>query len=173
MKCGSCGAIGSVANINCQFCGNQLAKIKPNTDNKLTKEVGKEKIGALSSYVQDSMNMVQDLGKTPSSQFNILAFLFPVSYLWGYGARDNAKSIATVIIAPQIIIWVVSIFVTSLATLLVVGQFIWTIYVHFMVSTRLEALTSRDKEYAFVEGILVTVAYLVILNVFSVSYLWN
>ena len=173
MKCGSCGAIGSVANVNCQFCGNQLANIKPNTGHKLTKEVSKEKIGALSSYVQDSMNMVQDLGKTPSSKFNILAFLFPVSYLWGYGARDNAKSIAAVIIAPQMIIWVVSIFVTSLATLLAVGQFLWTIYVHFMVSTRLEALTSRDKEYAFVEGILVTVAYLVILNFFSVSYLWN
>ena len=173
MKCGSCGAIGSVANINCQFCGNQLANVKPNTGNKLTKAVSKQKIGALSSYVQDSMNMVQDLGKTPSSKFNILAFLFPVSYLWGYGARDNAKSIATVIIAPQMIIWVVSIFVTSLATLLAVGQFLWTIYVHFMVSTRLEALTSRDKEYAFVEGILVTLAYLVILNLFSVSYLWN
>ena len=173
MKCGSCGAIGSVANINCQFCGNRLAIIEPNTGNKLTKEVGKEKIGALSSYVQDSMNMVQDLGKTPSSKFNILAFLFPVSYLWGYGARDNAKSIATVIIAPQMIIWVVSIFITSLATLLAVGQFLWTIYVHFMVSTRLEALTSRDKEYAFVEGILVTVAYLFILNFFSVSYVWN
>ena len=173
MKCGSCGAIGSVANINCQFCGNQLAKIKPNTGNKLTKEVSKEKIGALSSYVQDSMNMVQDLAKTPSSQFNIWAFLFPVSYLWGYGARDNAKSIATVIIAPQMIIWVVSIFITSLATLLAVGQFLWTIYVHFMVSTRLEALTSRDKEYALVDGILVTVAYLVILNFFSVSYFWN
>ena len=173
MKCGSCGAIGSVANNNCQFCGNQLANIKPNTGNNLRKAVSTQKIGALSSYVQDSMNMVQDLGKTPSSKFNILAFLFPVSYLWGYGARDNAKSIATVIIAPQLIIWVVSIFITSLATLLAVGQFLWTIYVHFMVSTRLEALTSRDKEYAFVEGILVTVAYLVILNFFSVSYFWN
>ncbi len=173
MKCGSCGAIGSVSNSNCQFCGNQLTKVKSGTDSNTRKAENAPKSGALASYVQDSMNMVQDLGKSPSSQFNIWAFLFPVAYLWGYGARDNAKSIATVIIAPQILIWAVSIFITSLTALLSVGQLIWTIYVHFMVATRLEVLTTRDKEYAFVDGILAAVVYLIILNFFSVHYFWN
>lgn len=173
MKCSSCGAIGSITKSNCQFCGSQMANPRPQTEKNILESESDKKNSPLLDQVQDSLNMIRDLGESPSSRFNIWAFLFPVAYLWGYGARENSKSIATVIIVPQIFIWLVSLFIIDFTTILSIGQLMWTIYVHFMVATRLEVLTMRDKEYSVVDGILAALVYLLILNFFSVQYFWN
>ena len=172
MKCGSCGAIGSPANSKCEFCDNNLLATKSEVVGNAGGVNMEHKVGNFSAYVQGSLSMVQDLRKSPSSGLKFWALLFPVAYLWGYGARENAKNVATVIIAPQILIWIVSFIITDLALLLSIGQFLWTAYVHFMVATRIDVLTKRDNEYSFLSGLVAGIIYYIVLNIFAVNYYW-
>lgn len=171
MKCGACGAIGSSSQTKCDFCGNNLvSSVETNVaaaSGATGAPLGQE-ASRFTNYVKDSLNLIQELSRSPSGGFNIWAFFFSVPYLWGYGARDNAKSVATVLIVPQILakllIW---FFGYSIAGPVFLAQIVWTIYVSWLVSTRVRLLTRTDQAYDWGQGILAFVVMAVISSILA------
>lgn len=170
MKCGSCGAIGSSASNECDFCGNTLrATQSPGSGSPIGGSAGSG--GELNAdsfigYVKDSLAMVQDLNKSPSKGFSWWAFFFPVPFLWGYGANDNAKSVATVVLVPAIALWVISRLFGNV-DILNLALFAWVVYVSFMVATRVEVLVKQDKPFDVGGAIVAGLVYFVALGLFS------
>lgn len=169
MKCGACGAIGSSSQRTCEFCGNNLVgSVEPGVAaaSGATGAPLGEEASRFTNYVKDSLNLIKELSRSPSGGFNIWAFFFAVPYLWGYGARDNAKSVATVLIVPQILAKILIWFLGyRIAGAVFLAQIIWTIYVSWMVSTRVRLLTRTDQAYDWGQGIL---AFIVIAIISSI-----
>jgi hypothetical protein len=111
------------------------------------------------SFVQDTLNLISELHATPSSGFKIWAFIFPVAYLYGYGAKDNAKKVASTSLIPQFILGIVAYLSYKLAGVLDVAAAIWFFYVCYLVSTRTHALVVKDATYNMSAGIIAQVMY--------------
>lgn len=176
MKCGACGAIGSSSLAECEFCGNMLRSSAEPTGSGLSKGAGHSAGSELtnhnpsdfSNYIKDSFSLITDLSKSPSGGFNFAAFFFSIPYLWGYGARDNAKVVATVLLVPQLAIAVIGLlFDYTLAALLTLVQFGWLVYVSWAVSTRVSLLAKRDRPYDWGQGILAFIAYALISGIIN------
>jgi hypothetical protein len=176
MKCGACGAIGSSSQTVCEFCGNKLAAtaeaavVSPSGTPvaPLTADPNK-----FVNYVKDSVNLIQELSRSPSGGFNLAAFFFSVPYLWGFGAKDNAKSVATVLIVPmvavKVLVWLLGL---RIALLALIVQGVWNIYVSWMVSTRSRLLARTDQSYDWGQGILALIVFGVISSILgSYDYL--
>lgn len=162
MKCLSCGAIGSPRKPKCDFCG---AEIKAPADSSVS-AIG-ETINTMAtpqvSFVKDTINLVGEINSTPSSGFNFMAFLFPVAYLWGYGAFDNAKKVAATTLIPALVISILGYLSLSLASMLDVIVTIWVFFVAYLVSTRTHALIVKGSQpYNLGAGILAQVAFVFI-----------
>ena len=171
MKCGGCGAIGSSSTADCEFCGNKLAaSAEPTVGSNSGTPVVPLSVdpNKFINYVKDSVSLIRDLGSSPSGGFNLAAFFFPVAYLWGFGAKDNAKTVATVIIVPIVAVALLVALIgadTEIAWLALALQFGWTIYVSWIVSTRSGLLVRKDKPYDWGQGILALFVYGIIIAV--------
>jgi len=111
------------------------------------------------SFVKDTLNLISELHATPSSGFKIWAFIFPVAYLYGYGAKDNAKKVASTSLIPQFILGIVAYLSYKLAGVLDVAAAIWFFYVCYLVSTRTHALVVKGTDYNMSSGIIAQVIY--------------
>lgn len=166
MKCGSCGAIGSSASSQCDFCGNRLGATQVSGSGESSGGNANElNPNAFVGYVKDSLAMVQDLNKSPSKGFNWWAFFFPVPFLWGYGASDNAKSVATVLLVPAAAVWLLSRLFWNW-DILDLAWFAWAVYVSFMVATRVDVLAKRDKTFDVGGAIVAGLVYSILISLF-------
>lgn len=160
MKCAACGAIGSSSRERCDFCGTNLIS---ETEKPIDLKKNELKINQINPIfnniflqIKDSITIITDLSKSPHSRFNIWAFLFNVSYLWGMGAKKNAKSVAIVFVFPAIIVFLISfIFENSkIATVALFFQFIWFTYVLWLISTRSQLLVKNDQKFDWTQGVI-------------------
>ena len=177
MKCQSCGAIVAASADTCDFCGTSLSasnavKMKSksvehtssssSSDNNLGSTIQKKV-----SFAEDSFNLISELKETEKNPFNWLAFFFPVAFLAGYGSRESANKIALVILIPVLVMSIVKEFSYSLASSISVAIFVWTFYVDYLVSTRQEKMTKKDKPYNLGAGILYQVIFIIIYSIFQ------
>ena len=160
MKCHSCGAIGSPGKSKCEFCG----AIPPASSNGNAVGDAINSVAAPQvSFVKDTINLVGEINATPSSGFNFMAFLFPVAYLWGYGAFDNAKKVAATTLIPALVISILGYLSLRLANMLDIVATIWVFFVAYLVSTRTHALMVKGSQsYNLGAGILAQVAFVFI-----------
>lgn len=166
MKCGACGAIGSSSHAECEFCGNKLSS--SNERSIVSGGNGGLSGDQISGYVKDSFSLIQDLSKSPSGGFKIVPFFFPVPYLWGYGAKDNAKSVAAVLLVPQLLAsLLVLILGFKISSLVALAQLGWNIYVNWMVSTRISLLAKQEGAYDWGQGIIALIVFAVLGGIIS------
>lgn len=111
------------------------------------------------SFVKDTLNLIGELHATPSNGFKLWAFIFPVAYLYGYGAADNAKKVASTSLIPQFILGIVAYMSYQLAGVLNIAAAIWFFYVCYLVSTRTTALVVKGTTYNMTSGIVAQVLY--------------
>jgi hypothetical protein len=167
MKCGTCGAINGNTVRSCDFC--QTALYGNGSAGSMTQVA--DSISSISekpiSFLQDALNFIGEINKTPAKGFNIWAFLFPVAYLTGYRADENAKKVATVLLAPGLVLSLVMYFSAALSDSLSVLINIWWLFVGYLIATRTYALSRQDIPYALTRGvgfqILLWVVYGIIL----------
>jgi len=183
MKCHSCGAIGSPGKANCEFCGaafvlmqagreaprapqapqaaprSAVSVEEPKVEVDTSAPAGNKFVAPQISFVKDTLNLISELHTTAKSGFNIWAFFFPVAYLFGYGASDNAKKVAATCLIPQFILAIVAYISWRLTNALDVVAAIWFIYVCYLVSTRTHALVVKGVPYNMTTGILAQVAF--------------
>lgn len=155
MKCQSCGAIGSPGKSKCDFCG---ASIDGGSAGNTLNTVAAPQV----SFINDTLNLVGEINSTPSSGFNLWAFFFPVAYLWGYGAQDNAKKVAATTLIPILIISIVGYLSLNLANALNVLATVWVFFISYLVSTRTHALVVKGGNYNTGAGILAQVIFIVL-----------
>lgn len=136
MKCGACGAINGSSTQECDFCQTNLyAAASPGVQ----AQVGASLAAAPQvTFVKDAVKLIEELNKTPSRGFNIWAFLFPIGYLAGYNADDNAKKVATVILIPTFILSM--LMYVSDAFLFSIVFYAWALFVSYLIATRTQSL---------------------------------
>jgi hypothetical protein len=117
------------------------------------------------SYFHDTLNLIKELQVTPKSSFNWKAFFFPVAYLYGFGASDNAKKVATTTLVPLFVLAVISHSSQSLAGFFGVVMIIWNLYISYLIGTRSHALVVPNKKYNLPLGIVVQVIFIGIASV--------
>jgi len=177
MKCQSCGAIVAASADACEFCGTSMSvsnsvkmkskseehtSLSSTSDNNLSSTIQKKV-----SFAEDSFNLISELKETEKNPFNWLAFFFPVAFLAGYGSTESAKKIALVILIPVLVMSIVKEFSYSLASSISVAIFVWTFYVDYLVSTRQDKMTKKDKPYNLGAGILYQVIFIIIYSIFQ------
>ena len=188
MKCQSCGAIGSPGKAGCEFCGaafmlvqgghetprapvaapqaapqavpQTAPKAASSVNNDNTVVVANKPVQPQVTFIRDAFNLIGELHSTAKSSFNIWAFLFPVAYLFGYSAGDNAKKVAATCLIPQFILAIVAYISWRITNALDVVAVIWFIYVSYLVATRTHALVVKGIPYNMTKGILVQVAFM-------------
>ena len=111
------------------------------------------------SFIKDTLNLISELHATAKSGFNVWAFFFPVAYLFGYGAGDNAKKVAATCLIPQFILAIVAYISWRLTSALDVVAVIWFLYVCYLVSTRTHALVVKGIPFNMVSAILAQLAF--------------
>jgi hypothetical protein len=162
MKCHSCGAIGSPGKPKCDFCGANIEATAGSGGNAIGETINTMAAPQV-SFVKDTINLVGEINSTPSSGFNLMAFLFPVAYLWGYGAFDNAKKVAATTLIPALVISILGYLSLRLANMLDIVATIWVFFVAYLVSTRTHALIVKGSQsYNLGAGILAQVAFVFI-----------
>lgn len=174
MKCKSCGAIVAATADSCEFCGaptievsveaSATAEEKSNNLNSVSTDLN-SKINKKIGFAEDSFNLISELNETEKNQFNWLAFIFPVGFLAGYGSKESAKKIAAVILIPVFAMSVVRYFSFSLASAISLVTFVWTIYVYFLVSTRQEKMTKKDKPFNMGTALFYEVVFVVLYSI--------
>ena len=191
MKCHSCGAIGSPGKADCDFCGAAFvlmqagrevprpsanapqAAPRPATSTESVTTPVENAAASVNkavqpqiSFVKDTLNLISELHATEKSGFNIWAFIFPVAYLFGHGAADNAKKVAATCLIPQFILAIVAYISWRLTNALDVVAAIWFIYVCYLVSTRTHALVVKGAPFkmgaAVLAQVIFTFAYYII-----------
>ena len=174
MKCQTCGAIVAATADSCEFCGTSLeiaATKVPVTTMELAKEPHavtpnlNAKINKKISFAEDSFNLITELNETEKNQFNWLAFFFPIAFLAGYGSKESAKKIAAVILIPVFLMSIVRYFSFSLASMVSAATLIWTIYVYYLVSTRHDKMTKKDKPFNMGTAIFYEIAFVICYGV--------
>ena len=162
MKCQSCGAIDSPGKTKCDFCGANFQELANGTTNPLGDAINTAAAPQV-TFVKDTLNLVGEINSTPSSGFNFIAFLFPVAYLWGYGAKENAKKVAATTLIPLLIISIIGYLSFRLGNMLSVVATIWVFFVSYLVSTRTHALVVKNGQtYDLSAGILSQIAFVII-----------
>ena len=191
MKCHSCGAIGSPGKADCEFCGAAFVLMQagseaprasasapqaPPSASSSTESATTPAANAAASvnkivqpqisFIKDTFNLISELHATVKSGFNIWAFIFPVAYLFGHGASDNAKKVAATCLIPQFILAIVAYISWRLTNALDVVAAIWFIYVCYLVATRTHALVVKGASFnmgaAVLAQVVFTVAYYLI-----------
>lgn len=164
MKCIACGAINSHVKTKCDFCGSAAVADPEKSGSEDITNVVKPQI----TNVQDTLNLVTELNNTPSTGFNIWAFLFPIAFLWGYGATDNAKKVALTSIIPTILVSIVGYLSLKLAGAMNAIAVLWIFFVSYLVSTRTHVLMNKGASYNMGAGIVAQIAYIIIF--FLIEY---
>lgn len=191
MKCHSCGAIGSPGKANCEFCGAAFvlmqagreaprapqapqaaprAAVSPEetvVDVGNSAPTGNTFATPQISFVKDTLNLIGELHATTKSGFNIWAFFFPVAYLFGYGASDNAKKVAATCLIPQFILAILAYISWRLTNALDVVAAIWFLYVCYLVSTRTHALVVKGVPYNMTTGILAEIVFIFVYYIIA------
>lgn len=154
MKCPSCGAINSASLKECEFCS---AELQPQTG-----PAGEAlPLPAQVSFAQDALNLFGELNSAKSSGFNFLAFLFPIAFLFGYGAKETAKKLGLIILLPVVVEGILSR--ASLMLSIVLGYAVlgWVIYLSVLVATRTPSLVKKDNKFDMGQAVLAQFVYFV------------
>ena len=157
MKCNNCGAIISANARSCEFCGSEVKSE--------TSEVGAALANAPQvSFMKDSLNFISEINQSPSSGFKLWAFIFPIAYVYGYGAIENTKKLAALLIIPALIVGVVFYLIPNLWNFGNVVLWIWVIFVSYLVSTRTHALVNKSSSFNIGKAIVVEILFLLVYN---------
>lgn len=166
MKCNSCGAIGAANKTRCDFCGTEFSKV--GVENSVA-AVANQVAGTQISFAKDSFNFIGELNSTAPSGFSLWAFCFPIGYLFGYGANENGKKVAVVMLIPLVIISLLMYLSMRLAGFANAIDFLWVLFVSYLVSTRTHALVVKGGKYnlgiGLVSQILFILASYVIMSI--------
>ena len=158
MKCIACGAINSSVKPKCDFCGSATVADPEKSGSDAITNVVKPQL----TNVQDTLNLVTELNNTPSTGFNIWAFVFPVAFLWGYGDTDNAKKVALTSIIPTILVSIVGYLSLNLAGAMNAIAVLWIFFIAYLVSTRTHVLMNKGASYNMGAGIVSQIVYIII-----------
>ena len=162
MKCNSCGAIGSSQKTICEFCGVDMKADTSSGANSVGNVINTVAAPQV-TFAKDSLNLVSEINSTPSSGFNVWAFLFPIGYLWGYDADENTKKVAVTLLIPALIVSLLGYFSYSLMNFAHSLAFLWGIFVSYLVSTRTHVLVVKDgRTFKLGKGILAEIIYLIL-----------
>lgn len=156
MKCNACGAIGSAGKSKCEFCGAAMSS------GSSTVDVANQVAGPQISFAKDSLNLITELNSTAASGFKIWAFLFPIAYLFGYGANENGKKLLTVILLPVLamsILWYLS---PRLASALDAVTTLWVLFVSYLVATRTHALVKMGGQFSMGAGVAYQIGFILL-----------
>ena len=162
MKCNSCGAIGSSANTKCDFCGF----VFPNNESTLASTASQVAAPQI-SFAKDSLNLITELNSTKSSGFSWWAFLFPIGYLFGYEAIDNGKKVAVVMLIPAIIISLIGYLSYRLSNLGDGINFIWVIFISYLIATRTHTLIIKGGSFNLTKGIMYQLGFYVLMIIIA------
>lgn len=147
MKCGACGAINGSSVQSCDFCATDLYAAA----NAVRHAQAGTSIAVASvpqvTFVKDSLKLIEELNKSPAGGFNWKAFLFPIGFLAGYNADDNAKKVATVILIPTFILSMLMYVGGSITGLFSVVFYVWGFFVSYLVATRTQALARTSQSF--------------------------
>lgn len=159
MKCNTCGAIGPANKSKCDFCGSEFEKTgAAGTISGVANQVA----GTQISFAKDSLNLVSELNTTPTSGFSWWAFCFPIAYLFGYGAIENGKKVAVVMLIPILIISLLMYLSMRLAGLADALNYIWEFFISYLIATRTHALVVKEVNYNLGVGIGSQVLFFII-----------
>jgi hypothetical protein len=160
MKCQSCSAIVSAGKTECEFCG--AATTAPANTATPGDTVNNTPVPQV-SFVQDAFNLIGEINSTPSKGFNFLAFLFPVAYLWGYGAHDNAKKVAANTLVPALVVSLLAYLSYRLANNINILATLWVLFVSYLVSTRIHVLAKTEgKAYDLGGGVVAQIVFVLV-----------
>ena len=150
MKCNTCGAIGPANKRKCEFCGSEVEN--SGTAGTIA-GVANQVAGTQISFAKDSLNLVSELNTTPTSSFSWWAFFFPIAYLFGYGAIVNGKKVAVVMLIPVLIVSLLMYLSMRLAGIANALDYIWVLFISYLVATRTHALVVKEVNYNIGIGI--------------------
>ena len=154
MKCPSCEAINSASRKDCEFCS---AALQPQTG-----PAGEAlPAPAQVSFAQDALNLFGELNSTKSSGFNFLAFLFPIAYLFGYGAKDTTQKLGLIILVPVLVESILSRLSLMAAVVLGYAVLGWVIYLSVLVATRTQALVNKNNKFDMGQAVVAQVVYII------------
>ena len=161
MKCIGCGAIVSASNVSCEFCGASYASKSPDVADAARPE-GARTTREISEF-EDALNLIKELGDTPSKGFKWWALFFPIAYLFGFGSKANAIKVSLVILAPVAALSIGAYFFTDalyqVLDLVIAG---WTIYLSYLVASRSHALVKEGSTFDIGRGLVGQLVYLVV-----------
>lgn len=158
MKCNSCGAVNGPSKSECEFCGvSTVPDNLPGTDGSSNKTSVPQ-----ITFFADALNLIKELNATPSDAFKWMAFFFPIPYLWGYRARDNALKVAAVVYVPSVVIILLAVVSYRLATIAYVITIIWRFFVDYLVATRTKSLIPQGRTFDMGQAIIAVIVELVV-----------
>ncbi len=160
MKCPSCGAINSASLKDCEFCSAELQPQTGPAGETLPPP-------APVSFAQDALNLFGEMNSAKSSGFNFLAFLFPIAFLFGYGAKETAKKLGLIILVPVLVESILSRLSLMAAVVLGYAVLGWVIYLSVLVATRTPSLVKKDNKFDMGQAVVAQVVYLIAYTIAS------
>lgn len=168
MKCSACSAENASSALYCEYCGTALGSKQTNTYSDEAIQASK-KI-EFADFIPNQNDPAFHLWKStlPKSTFNWWAFLFPVAYLAGYGAKKSAVAAGVTLIAGAIIFNIILRLIGYRSyNLVILGLFAFIVIYAYKVAIHSEALIGRKTTFNWPMAIGLQFIYLLVYSIFG------
>lgn len=168
MKCSACSAENVLAAVHCEYCGTVLGSKQTNVySDEASSASGR--VG-FSDFIPQQNDPAFHLWNStlPTSKFNWWAFLFPVAYLGGYGAKKSAVAAGVTLIAGAIIFNIIFRLMGYRSHQLVyLGLLAFILIYSYKVATHSDSLIVRKTEFNWPMAIGLQFVYILLNGIFG------
>ena len=168
MKCSACSAENVSNAVYCEYCGTALGSKRANTYSDEASPASKSV--ELGDFIPSQNDPAFHLWSStlPKSKFNWWAFLFPVAYLAGYGAKKSAVAAGVTLIIGAILCNVILRLIGYRShDLIILGLLAFIVVYSYKLATHSDALIGRKSEFNWPIAIGLQVVYLLVYSIFG------
>ncbi len=168
MKCSACSAENVSTAVYCEYCGTALGSKRANTYSDEAASASKSvEFGDFIPSQKDPAFYLWS-SALQKSKFNWWAFLFPVAYLAGYGAKKSAVAAGVTLLAGALIFNIILRLIGYRSyNLVILGLLAFIIIYSYKVATHTDALIGRKSEFNWLMAIGFQIIYLLAYSIFE------
>jgi len=177
MKCNNCGADNlSGANV-CKFCASPLSASPLSVSStSASSDFNTSDVQSIvlrgSDPFNQTFNWLSDLHKAPTTQFNIVAFLFNAIWLAGRGNLADSIRVLCLFNVSVVLSFVFSLLGHAAPAFIGVAQIGLNIFVAYLIGSHSHALV-KNEQFDWGKAILVMVCYWIALAVVEYFVIHN
>jgi hypothetical protein len=171
MKCKSCGSDNSAALKFCEYCGVDLhSQSQTASQSQSNNQNLNSSSSDLNSYIPSSKDPIFHVWNKdfPKNSFNWLAFIFPVAFLAGYGAKKPAVGAAfqifLMLLAVDILYSAIGLNLLLLGLHAYLLVLVPLLFFSYKVSIHSDYLIGRKPEFNMVFAIVAQIIYTIVYN---------